>query len=244
MQDRVAKAREQATSQLGAEACLSLIEALNQGAGVVVSLPASVARHLIVDPRQLFQNYEHLVGGGMRSPAKPEHDRARKAVAGVLFGTYGEHIGYGALSLSGRGVRSYGPIFCRLRDVAIRDRTSFLEMNSFDFVRVKQLKAGDVPPPGHRAVWDNRVDLALAKHTSDISNSDTLNGWERRLIRDGADRSADDFIEAHFYGPFNADAIQALECAAGDLRKDERLDAEIILELFAKRRGDQTGGTE
>src|SRR5947199_10731413 len=73
--------------------------------------------------------------------------RRRVGVEGTFFGTYGEKIRYAALSLDGTGLKSYGEYSIRLWEIAIKDRTSLLEENTYDFVEHHGIIAGHSGPP-------------------------------------------------------------------------------------------------
>ena len=102
------------------------VKMVMERSSVVVAMPAKVALQLVSDEGQLYANYEQLVRGGSRSPATFENESHRLAVVGSLFGSYGEKLRYGVLSLSEKGLPTYGEVFCRLKPVAIDARVSFL----------------------------------------------------------------------------------------------------------------------
>lgn len=156
----------------------------------------------------------------------------------TLFGSYAHKVRYGVLSLNNLGLPTYGDICCRLRSVAVRDRTSFLETNSYEFVKLHGVRAGEPIPLGFRAVWDNRHFLALAKLVALLQPRQARSDWEALMFRsDGLDRSNDDFIEAHIFGGFDREAVEdMIEVAGKRLDKSAKLDARLAVELFRKRR--------
>jgi len=202
-------------------------------------MPAAVAKLLVTDPRNTYANLETLTGSGVRRAPAPEHDRHRRAVAALLFGIFGERICYGALSLNEHGLPTYGEIHCRLRDIAVQDRATFLETNSYRFVREKDIKPGARIPPGFRAAWDNRGQLALAKLVGSLQRKQTAADWQAILIKpDARDRSNDEFIEAHIYESFDINAVEEMVQVVGKrLSRDQRMDAKIALEKFRQARG-------
>ncbi len=143
---------EDSRSQANASGCSrefsNLETVIKEKSGVVVSMPAAMARSLFDEPSSIYVNYEHLVGTGVRIPRDFDNDSHRCAVGGVLFGSYANSIVYGALSLTDSGLPTYGPAFCRLRSVAIDARTSFLETNSYRFIPDHSIRVGDRLPPG------------------------------------------------------------------------------------------------
>jgi len=211
---------------------------LQAKSGVVVSLPASAARDLLIDTKKVFLNYETLVGKELRLPALQPDDHRRAGVVGILFGSYGAEIRYGVLALGDRGPATYGEVSCRLRDVAVTDRVSFLESNSYAFVERHHLTPASPLPLGYRAVWDNRHLLGAVKLAPSLTPGQTEDKWPDLLVQSNAtDRGADEFIEAHIYGTFTAHAIQEMVAVErGRLSRHEAQDFAIAEELFAKLR--------
>lgn len=237
--DRYDTAREQA-SRAG---CLREFEALEnilkQKSGVVVSMSPGVARGLLEDPRKLYSNYEQLVGAHVRKPSATEDDRTRCAVGGQLFGSYADHIIYGALSLTESGLATYGEVYCRLRDSAVAKRTSFLETNSYRFVQMHQLTAGGKIHEGSIGCWLQRHQLALAKVVDSLRLGQVESVWQDILIcSDGKNRAKDEFIEAHTYEGFDRNAIESLVPASGvHLSRNEQLDLDVAMDVFRSHRG-------
>jgi hypothetical protein len=201
-------------------------------------MPAGVARGLLDSPNDLYVNYERLVGAKARKPADFDDDRRRCAVAGTLFGSYAKSIIYGALSLTGHGLPTYGSVHCRLRSVAIDKRTSFLETNSYRFIQDRGIVLGDDLPVGFKASWEHRHSLALAKIADRLSTGQTESDWQAIIIHsDGINRENDDFIEAHIYEGFDRNAIDSMVPSTGKkLSRDERLDQCIAIDKFTQLR--------
>jgi len=213
------------------------VEAAKARSGVVVAVPAQLARRLVEDPTALYAGYEALVGVA-RKPASPEFDRERMSVSGIMFGSYGAHIVYGTLSLSTRGLPTYGTVFLRLRDIAIRSRVSFLDENTYSFIRSYGITPGTPIPPGHRAFWENRHELAGVKHGHEAFSGQSPSDWEKMLVvSDGANRSNDRFIEAHIFDGFDSNAIESISSVAPAAFRSraDRVDAEIALEAWSRR---------
>jgi hypothetical protein len=199
-------------------------------------MPAAVARNLVSDPRTIYENVETLVGSGIRRPPSLQDDKHRAAVAGILFGTYGKQILYGVLTLTGEGLPTYGDIYCRLRSVAIQDRTTFLETNSYRFVEHHKLRAGMSVPQGYVAVWNNRHDLVTAKLSRALPHGSNISDWQGLLVQtDGKDRSKDEFIEAHVYDSFDVAAVEEMQPAKKKFSREASIDVKLALEKFAAR---------
>ena len=231
---RASESRRKADIRGCKKDCQCFESHVRTGSCVVVTLPPLVARNLCDNPHLLYSNYEKMVAGGQRRPAPADDDRRRAAVGGQLFGSYASNIRYGALSLTGEGVPTYGCVYWRLRQIAISDRVSFLEKNSYAFVEEHRGTFGNGIPAGHRAVWDNRHELAVAKLGDRLSPGQSLDDWQALLIEsDGNDRAKDDFIEAHIFGGFDIQAVESMQLAKTKrLSRTQRLDAELALASF------------
>jgi len=210
--------------------------------GVVVCMPASVARDLANDPRQIYSNYDGLVGAGLRRVVSLDNDRLRRGVDGIIHGSIAAEIRCGVLSLTTEGLPTYGDVCCRLKSVTIKDRVSFLETNSYAFVRIHKLIAGDPIPTGFRSTWENRHKLAAAKVGPSLIPRSGKAEWQRLLVRtDGVNRANDEFIEAHIFGGFNLHAIEVMEgFKKGRSKKDPAvIDIAIALERFRKNKSNK-----
>ena len=219
----------------------TLSNLVEKQSGVVVSMPAMVALRLLENPNVLYENYDQLVGANARKPAYPDNDRHRCTVGGSLFGSYAKYIIYGALSLTEEGLPTYGDVHCRLRSVTIDKRTSFLETNSYRFVREHSIMPGDKLPAGYTACWEYRHRLILAKIADRLSTGQTESDWQAILIQsDGKDRKNDSFVEAHIYESFDRNAIESLVAATGKkLSRSEKLVLDLAMNEF-KRLGGKT----
>lgn len=206
--------------------------------GVVISMPAPLARSLIQNPSELYKNYEELADENMRQPASLENDRIREIVGSTLFGSYKKRIIYGALSLTHEGLPTYGTIHCRLRSSTIQKRTSFLETNSYKFVEDHNITAKKPIPLGYISSWDDRNILALIKIVNKLSNNQTESELQTLLINsDGKDRNNDEFIEAHIYDNFDSNAIENMIKSNSDgLSREERMDQTLAIVAFKKAR--------
>lgn len=230
--------RSQATTS-GYSKEFSALEAMVKNkSGVVISMPAGIARKLIEDPNFLYLNYEHLVGVNARKPANPNDDRARCAVGGLLFGSYGKHIVYGALSLTEEGLPTYGDVHCRLRSVTIDKRTSFLETNSYKFITDHKINPFNNLPIGYMASWQDRHILVLAKLGCQLSTGQNESHWQSILIHsDGQNRENDDFVEAHIYENFDINSVESMvESTGKKLNRADKLDLDLAISKFSSLR--------
>lgn len=207
---------------------LNLTDAVEQHSKVIVSMPAEIALNIVTNINTQFVNYERLVGAGALNPAEFANDAHRRVVAGALFANFGEQIVYGALSLSERGLSTYGDIYCVLKAVAIDERTSFLNTNSYEFIE----KYGNSDhPEGYRSDWPNRAKLVGTKleENASIRKGQSIKDWEKiLLVCDGKNRDRDEFIEAHIFGSFNVFSIEKMVAATPiDKKKKDMVNAVI-----------------
>ena len=213
----------------------SLLGAVKSSAHVVLAVPPLFARNLLGDRASVYQNYERLVSAGARVPAELPNDTKRCAVGALLFGSYAHEIRYGALSLNGSGLWTYGKAILKLKDVAIDSRVSFLETNSFNFIENHKPGPGQRLPMGYRSTWADKQYLAGAKLQPYIKAGQTATDWAPMLIQTGKSRAADEFIEAHIFGPFTAEAVQEIGSAPDkELTRDERIDIKAARAVFKK----------
>jgi hypothetical protein len=239
---RCEAARKQATSNNAERTFDALLNAVEQHSAVVVAMPASVARTLITNTRDVYANYETLVGTKLRRAATQLDDTQRLSVAGILFGSFGNQIRYGVLSLTGEGLPTYGEVFCRLKGLTVADRVSFLECNSYSFVERNRLRPGLPVPAGFRSDWQNRHLLAGAKFGHALTGSMDADQLESLLVfSDGKDRQKDDFIEAHIYGGFTGYAIDAIATIQSrKLSPEAKVDIKILQARFAESKRSPT----
>ena len=148
-----------------------------------------------------------------------------------MFANFGEQIVYGALSLSERGLSTYGDIFCVLKAVAVDERTSFLSTNSYEFID----KYGNSNhPEGYRSDWPNRAKLVGTKLEENglIRKRQSIKDWERMmLVCDGKNRDRDEFIESHIFGSFNVFSIEKM-VAATPIDKKKKNMVHAVIEGF------------
>ena len=202
---------------------------------LVVSIPSAIALILVTDPKNHYVNYEKLTGAGVRSPAKFADDAHRSMVAGVLFGSIGDKIIYGVLSKDRRGLSAYGSIYCQLKTNAVATRTSFLETNSYEFVKKYQTDL----PKGFRAAWENRGKLAALKlfESGTLAVGQVPDDWDRLILQtDGKNRKQDEYVEGHIYGTITAHSVSEMTAAEVLKRSEETRIVESILEAFQQRK--------
>ena len=226
-------AKAQASANKCSREFSDLSNLIEHESGVVIAMPAAIARTLVENAKELYVNYDRLVGSKIRKPAGTESDRQRAAVGGMIFGAYANDIIYGVLSLTTEGLPTYGDVYCRLREVTVSNRTSFLETNSYKFVEDHDIRPGEFPE-GYRASWEDRHILVLAKLADRLTKGQTRKNWQEILIEsDGKHRENDNFVEAHVYEGFDRIAIESMVVPSNKkLSRENRLDSDIALAKF------------
>ena len=235
LSNRYKVARDQARDRGLGTQFDELVAAVNSESHVVVAMRPLFVRQFLADPRTLYAGYENLVGGGNRVPAPFEQDSDRFAVSGKLFASYASDIRYGVLSLDGVGLKNYGLVFVRLRDVAIEQRVSFLHENSYLFLDNLNMPVRSELPLGFRSTWRNRAELVAAKIEPNLTAVTSSRDWSCHLVFQGTTRPDDRCVEAHIFGSFNIDSIQSIEFSGPGSSREEKNDIAIIKELMAKR---------
>jgi hypothetical protein len=215
----------------GSEDVLHAFENAVQQSHAVVNLELMRLQDFMSDGRVLYTNYHLAVRAEVREAAKAEFDRHRRSVDAMLFGGYADQIRYAALSIDGRGLKSYGPYTLILKDVAVAKRSSVLEENSFDFCKRHALKPGDAIPEGYRAVWVTRQKLAVAKLADLVTSDMEEAAFGALLLYSGPERDADRYIEVQIFGAFNNNAVESVVGSTSSGRFHEVATAAIIKEL-------------
>lgn len=201
----------------------------------VVSMSVARLRSLAVNKNELYSNYDLAVRAQVRRPALARNDQRRRAVDAKLWGTAAGEIRYAALSIDGRGLKSYGDCFVKLDDHFISHRTSVLEQNSFSFL--KNVTFADETPIGFRSNWDDRYKVAVAKCQSQILWNTEPSEFPLILLKAGDSRSNDEFIEVHIYGGFDFSACSSVIAANVPRTREDKASLKIAKQyaLAAKK---------
>lgn len=224
---RYAEAVERAKANDSYPQLLMLEEAAKKSC-VVVNADLDFLHFFVTNPKSLYSTYSLATKGQIRKPASRSDEEDRLSIESKLFGGYGGEIRYGALSLDGSGLKSYGAFTLKLRDVAIADRTTLLEVNSFDFVERYGIRPRVKLPSGYRATWEDRHRLVVAKLADRISPGTSGSEFSTMLLRGEGDRATDDFIEAHIFGAFDINAVESVSGNSSTGPKDVRVLASIV----------------
>ena len=174
---------------------------------VVMAKSLAAVENLIKSDNALMVSYHKQVASGSRLPEINEWDRGRIAAESTILPDFYPEINFAALTLDGRGHPAFGPYFVLLKDEMIAQRSTVFEENPFAFCVRHKVLAGKSPPPGYRAVWDDRSKLAKAKLQPKLKNSTDRNEYPQILMQTGAGTGDGDYIEVHIYGPIHRAAI-------------------------------------
>jgi len=194
----------------GADKSLAKFDDSMRKTAAVINVDLRFLFYFLSNDKNLYSTYRLGVRAQTRKVASEANDLHRTGVEAVLFGSYGEQLRYAALSLDGIGLKSYGDYTIRLRDIAVSDRASLLEENSYRFVERHDLRPGKGIPRGYRAVWADRHRLAVAKLAARISDYTPESTYAGLLLMNASKRDDDDFIEIHIYGPIDSNAIESV----------------------------------
>jgi hypothetical protein len=97
--------------------------------------------------------------------------------------------------------------------------------NSFVFVEKHELIPGKELPKGRRSTWEDRHKLALAKLAHRVSPEASDKEYAGILLFSEGNYKTDNFIEIHIYGPFDAQAIEAVR---GSSTSDDEVEAAMV----------------
>lgn len=232
LEERYQAALKEASTRSAIERVKDFEAAVQNQSQAVVAMDVDTLSKLAKSSNSLFSNYQLLVRANARQAALLSNDQRRMAVDGRLSGSFGVEIRYAALSLDHRGLSSYGNCFATLRNLNIEHRASVLETNSFDFVDAS--KGGELPL-GFRSSWKERYRVAVAKCARFIDGTTASAAFPAILMMSASERSQDEFIEVHVYGPFDFKAIEAIGTVVISDPRD-RLMIDIVKE-YAKKEG-------
>jgi hypothetical protein len=188
-----------------------------------------------------YLNYHKQVEFGMRPPATIVNHGDRAMVGERLFPNYSAHIQYAALSPSGAGLATYGPVAVRwlVTPTYLGRRISLLEENSFTFFEKHGLGTLHVPvPPGWRATWEDRSILASAKIGSRLTSATAADDIADMVLHIGATRQDDNFIEVHIYDEKGLDRkdVDRVTCQKAPATPEEHFRWDLIKEICASLR--------
>ncbi len=157
---------------------------------------------LIRGDRDVFATYYDLEALRFPQPATGPIDwNTKRPQAEIeLLGTH-KHIDklhYAALSLDGESLPHYGDCTIWLAPHMVTHRASLLTENSV----ICFLRHNAQIPPGHRASWDDRTKLCVAKLAGKIEASTVPADFPKLIMKPGPDTTGigDEFVEIQILG--------------------------------------------
>jgi len=213
------------------EALLKFEDAV-RNSGVVVAMNVARLRSMATIRGELYSNYDLAVRASTRRPASTSNDQHRRTVDAKMWGVAASEIRYGALSLDGKGLSSYGICYVTLGDNFIAHRTSVLERNSFDFL--EDVKIGEEAPAGFRSSWHSRYKVAVTKCEPRIGSGTASSDFPQVLLKPSTSRATDEFIEVHIYGPFDFEAFKSVRIADGPKTTADKVSLDIARQYVLK----------
>lgn len=210
LETRYNKAIEDARAN-GSEQALASFDGNMKMTCAVINVDLDFLNQFVADDNLMYSTYSLSVRGEIRKPAKGRDDRHRETIGAMMYGHRAAGIRYAAMSLDGSGLHSFGPYAIKLREVAIIERATILEGNSYHFISKHNIRPGEDIPPGYKAAWRQRHKLAVAKLAGQISAGTTEQEHSKILLFSEGDRATDEFIEVHIYGGFDNKAIESVK---------------------------------
>jgi hypothetical protein len=201
--------------------------AIETEARAVVNIDLDYLEHFIINKNILYSSYGLSTAGETREYAKSQFDKERRGVEGFIFGSNAHHIRYAALSLNKSGLKSYGDYTLSLKNIAIADRGTVFEENSY-IVFQKYFNQNDFTfENGHVACWGNKHLLAVVKCSEEIIKKNKTT-FADILLKSTGDRKTDNFMEVHIFGTFKKESIESVKGSSKLYEPLDKLKSEKI----------------
>jgi hypothetical protein len=209
LEQRYQVAKRKLARVMGKESLNELQIAITDSKAVIARSANELLR-LSNSDKELYSTYYQWIESGIRLPSGEKWDVLRKVADSILFPGYEKHIRFAALSLGGTGLSNYGDCSITLRSEMIAHRTSVFEENSVLYMKHHNIEVwkSDRLALGHRATWENRVKLCLAKISKRPHQYVPGKPSSPLLVRQGRTSEEDDFIEVHIWGPMTIRTIE------------------------------------
>lgn len=178
------------------------------GSSAVIACKLVPLSQLILASNAMMSTYYKMVEGGARLPENNGLDMVRGPMdAKVNPHDVHREISFAALSLDGRGVQWYGDYWLTIRSEAVTRKASVFEENPLTFCDRHTVSVTKPLPPGYRASWVRRSELAMAKLHPRIKAGMGQSDFPGVLMEQGTNSETSDFIEVHIYGPIHPKAV-------------------------------------
>ncbi len=204
-----------------------------QSARLVINRSESAVMTFMNNENGLYVSFYTEVDAGSRRPEESETDTERQMADPRVFPNYFKKICFGALSIDGRGVPDYGDCTLVFREQPIRKRATVFEENSLDFCRRRHFAP---IPPGYRANWQDKNELAVAKLKEKLKGSVRREDFAEILLPRTPKGSKRDFVEVHIYGVLHRKAVErvVLKKSGKQPRRADKLLGRRIEEVVAQ----------
>jgi hypothetical protein len=157
----------------------------------------------------------------------------RQVADAALFSGFQDEIRFGVISLDGSGALNYGRCFLVLRDDMIAHRATVFESNAVLWMKHYAMRLDSLVdlPPGYRATWEQRSEIAVAKLAAQVRADLDHSAIAALLLRNGSGTADDDFIEVHIYGPMTIRTCASVVVTNGHDAADEVISKAVIEQL-------------
>jgi hypothetical protein len=217
---RVVAATERARTR-GVDEALARLERALARSRAVRTVRSHELERLVSSDHAAMATYYQQLQSGFRLPEDneggPDWDRLRRVAEAAAFSTYAEEIHFAALTIDDHGLTSYGHAALLLREDCIAHRASIFEDNIVLWMK-QQGPAWDVPP-GHRAPWESRAELGVAKLADEVT---TETDPSRLVLKAGRTTADDSMLEVHIYGPITIRSVASVEVRANRISEQFR----------------------
>lgn len=168
--------------------------------------------NLLQDERIKYTNLHENLRANAIINYDPELAAKRRGIDNLVFGADGEKLNYGAVNLGTLGLYSYGACCIFLKDKEIKNRVSFLEDNSFNYMTRSGPAIQLNIPKGSRALWPKAHILLTVKHCKDLLKRKRWNDSELKklILFSNGGKKKDRFIEAQIYPPITLSCFKKI----------------------------------
>lgn len=213
LEERLRKAETEAAGR-GCEPVLAAFRDAVRGSAAVLCRSLSITKSLVSSDSEMYASYYDLIGMGARRPEDTPIEIKRQLADDILFPHYREKIRFAALSLNGVGITRFGECSIVFKGAAVQERATVFEENSLHFAEKLDLgvRRHNVPP-GFRAVWGRRDELAGAKLEHALQPDMAPDAFQSVILKEGGTSEEDSFIEVHIWGPLHRKGIARVTIA-------------------------------
>jgi hypothetical protein len=186
---------------------------------------------LVKSDNKLLGTFYDLRGAGLLRPAATEMEASRQSAEPLVFLNYQQKIQFAALTLSDDALFAYGDCAMVFQDSAIAHRATVFEENCVFFCERYGRGPGRTNlPPGYRATWDQRHELAAAKLAPKLHSGTQEADFPGILLHtDAKDTRNDDFIEVHIYDRVHRSALDYVVLRSKRASRGQIREMQVVL---------------